>query len=90
MTTTDPKPAIEWARGRLVGDQLPPLDASVVPIRTGDMLVLVTEGIRSNFGRSTVAKSPPQRGADDILQHYYKGTDGAPVLVARYFCNTPS
>jgi negative regulator of sigma-B (phosphoserine phosphatase) len=79
-------PACETAllRGGLVGAQLPSLSASVAPVHPGDLLVLASDGIRSDFEQSAVARGPPQRVADHVLQKYFKGTDDALVLVVRY------
>ena len=60
------------------------LYANVVPINRGDLLVLASDGIRPDFEEDVIVKSTPQRIVDNILQKYFKGTDDALVLAARY------
>lgn len=71
-------------RGGLVGGQLPPLMAAVLPLRAGDMVVLATDGIAGDFRSTIVLHDPPQKVADRILARHGKTTDDALVLVARY------
>jgi negative regulator of sigma-B (phosphoserine phosphatase) len=70
-------------RGGVVGGQLPPLQAAVLPVSRGDTLIFVTDGMRSEFVESLSFLESPQRAADRILQRYHTGTDDALVLVAR-------
>jgi len=70
-------------RGGVVGSQLPPLQAAVLPVARGDTLVFVTDGVRSEFIESLSALETPQRAADRILQRYRSGKDDALVLVVR-------
>jgi len=76
-------------RGGVVGHQLPPLRASVIPVARGDMLVFATDGIRSGFAEGLALSDPPQQIADRILAQYGKETDDALVLVARYLGREP-
>ena len=71
-------------RGGVVGNQLPSLYASIIPIMRGDTVILVTDGIRSNFADVVNVSDPPQLIADRILAECSKGSDDALVLVARY------
>lgn len=71
-------------RGGVVGGQLPPLRASVVPVMPGDTLIFATDGIRGGFGDRLTLGEPAQRLADQILARQATGTDDALVLVARY------
>lgn len=71
-------------RSGVVGNQLPSLSASIMPMMEGDTLILVTDGIRSGFSKGLSASDPPQRMANRILAEYSKGSDDALVLVARY------
>jgi phosphoserine phosphatase RsbX len=71
-------------RGGVVGDQLPRLDASVIPVTRGDTLILASDGIRSDFIGSLRLGESPQRVADRILAEFAPRTDDALVLVARY------
>lgn len=70
-------------RGGVIGDQLPPLLASIVPVTRGDVLILATDGIRAGFADELKAGSV-QATADAVLARFARGTDDALVLVARY------
>jgi hypothetical protein len=69
--------------GGVVGMLLPPLRSFVLPVATGDTLLIATDGIRSGFAEE-LHPEPPQPMADRIVARYLKGTDDALVLVARY------
>lgn len=72
-------------RGGLIGYQLPPLSASVIPVNQGDVLVLASDGVRSDFlAHLTLCKEPLKQMADRIMANFFKGTDDALVLVARF------
>lgn len=71
-------------RGGVVGSQLPPLQAAVLPIARGDTLFFATDGIRSDFAETLSALENPQRAADRILQQCRCGNDDALVLVLRW------
>ena len=70
-------------RDGVVGSQLPPLQATVLPIVRGDTLFFATDEIRGNFSVALSARENPQRAADRILEQYRGGTDDALVLVSR-------
>ncbi len=84
-------PQVEFLllRGGVVGSQLPPLYAAILPIEAGDTLIFFTDGIRSGFVQGISPGKPPQQIADHILTHHSKGTDDALVLVARYLGAAP-
>jgi phosphoserine phosphatase RsbX len=71
-------------RGGLVGYQLPALQASVIPVTAGDLLILTTDGIVDTFADNLVVSDTPEHMASRILERHFKGTDDALVLVARY------
>jgi serine/threonine protein phosphatase PrpC len=71
-------------RAGVVGSQVPPLRASVLPVVPGDLLVLATDGVKSGFALEISSREAPRRVAQSILDHYNKRTDDALVLVARY------
>lgn len=71
-------------RGGVVGGQLPPLQAAVLPVTPGDTLILATDGIHSNFAPGIAQSQPPQKAAQSILARHGKGNDDALVLVVRY------
>jgi phosphoserine phosphatase RsbX len=71
-------------RAGVVGAQLPPLRAAVIPVASGDIVILATDGIASGFARAVVVTDQTQRIADRILAEHSKATDDALVLVSRY------
>ena len=71
-------------RGGVVGQQLPPLRPATLPISTGDVLILVTDGVRGGFAGAVAVDDDPQELAESILALYSRGTDDARVVVARY------
>jgi negative regulator of sigma-B (phosphoserine phosphatase) len=70
-------------RAGVVGAQLPPLQAAVLPVAQGDTLFFATDGIRTAFAESLSAQENPQRAAKRILEKYRTGTDDALVLAVR-------
>lgn len=70
-------------RGGVVGDHLPQLQAAVLPVSQGDMLVFATDGIRTDFVNTLSALENPQRAADRILKRFSNRSDDALVLVSR-------
>src|SRR5262245_42239001 len=71
-------------RAGVVGAQLPPLQAAVLPIGMGDTVIFNTDGIQNDFERTLAVSQSPQKAAEDILSRYAKSTDDALVLVVRY------
>lgn len=74
-------------RGGTLGQSMPEPYASVIPVHSGDVLVMATDGVRSDTWPELALKSPPQRIADQILQRNFKGNDDALTLVARFHLN---
>jgi len=70
-------------RGGVVGDHLPQLQATVLPVGQGDMLVFATDGVRTDFVGTLSALENPQRAADRILKGFSNGSDDALVLALR-------
>ena len=70
-------------RGGVVGDQLPQLQAAVLPVAKGDLLVFATDGVRTDFTRTLSPLENPQRAADRILKSFSNGSDDALVLAMR-------
>jgi phosphoserine phosphatase RsbX len=87
-------------RGGIVGYRLPPLRSITLPLKAGDTLIFVTDGIRSGFikelsrqdnnFKSFHTLTPPQELANHVLARYSRDTDDALVLVARYAGTTPA
>lgn len=71
-------------RSGVVGGQLPPLQAAVLPIQAGDTLVFATDGIKGDFAHLISILDSPQAMAERILARCAKGNDDALVLVVRY------
>jgi phosphoserine phosphatase RsbX len=71
-------------RPGVVGDQLPALSADTVSVSRGDVLILATDGVTSEFGDYLHPSRSCQETAQLILDRYGKPTDDALVLVARY------
>ena len=70
-------------RGGVVGDHLPQLQAAVLPVARGDLLVFATDGIRTDFVRTLSALENPQRAAERIMKSFCNQSDDALVLALR-------
>ena len=70
-------------RGGVVGDHLPQLQAAVLPVSQGDLLVFATDGIRTDFARTLSALENPQRAAERIMKNFCNHSDDALVLALR-------
>jgi serine phosphatase RsbU (regulator of sigma subunit) len=88
VSSTPPREEL-LLRGGVIGGQIPPLQASVIPVSRGDTLFLATDGIRGEFVRELASQEMSQRTAEVILSRYAKGDDDALVLVARFLGNRP-
>lgn len=71
-------------RAGVVGYQLPPLRASVLPIHPGDLVLFCTDGIDVSFTNRLSAADPPKHLANRVLAEHGKGTDDALVLAVRF------
>jgi phosphoserine phosphatase RsbX len=80
---TPPRESI-LLRGGVLGLNLPPLIADVLPVVPGDMLVFATDGITNTFADTLASLETPQKLADRIGNQFCKGTDDALVVAARY------
>jgi negative regulator of sigma-B (phosphoserine phosphatase) len=74
-------------RNGLVGYQLPALQASVISILPGDLLILATDGIHADFDQGIILQESVEQIAKKILGRNFKGNDDALVLVVRYLGN---
>jgi negative regulator of sigma-B (phosphoserine phosphatase) len=74
-------------RAGVVGVQLPPLQAAVLPVLPGDTLIFATDGVRSDFTQVPLYIDSPQRAAENIVSRFGKRNDDALVLVARFLGN---
>jgi phosphoserine phosphatase RsbX len=91
LVRADAKSASEGLllRSGVLGSALPSLQAAALPVATGDLLILATDGIRSGFASSVIGGASPQRIADRILRQHSKPTDDTLVLVARFAAVKP-
>jgi len=71
-------------RGGLVGDALPRLQASVLPVSEGDLLIFTTDGVGREIEDRLLHGQSLQAMAERILVHCSNGNDDALALVARY------
>ena len=75
-------------RAGVVGGRLPSLQASVIPVAYGDVLIFATDGVADGFYNDVTVTDSPQKIADRIIEGRSKGTDDALVLVARFLSET--
>ena len=68
----------------VVGYQLPTLHASVLPLKTGDVMVFATDGVREDFADIVTTAETPARLADRIIAEKFRGTDDGLVLACKY------
>jgi phosphoserine phosphatase RsbX len=87
-TAKPPREAVPM-RGGVVGYNLPPLRAAMIPVSPGDTLIMATDGIRSGFVEGVGMHRRPQDNAELLLAKYAKRSDDALVLVARYLGQDP-
>jgi serine/threonine protein phosphatase PrpC len=71
-------------RNGVVGSHLPTLRAEKLPVQTGDILTMVTDGVAAEHPLRVAMDAHIESMADGILASACKGTDDALVLVARY------
>ena len=76
-------------RAGVLGDRLPPIQAAVLPVSYGDILVFATDGVRRGFLHEAGISGTAQQMADEILGKHATGMDDALVLVARYIGGDP-
>jgi len=71
-------------RGGVVGDHVPQLQAAVIPVSQGDLLVFATDGIRTDFVSTLSALENPQRAAERVMKSFCNQSDDALVLALRF------
>lgn len=74
------KPVAIMPRGGIVGDRLPPLNPATLAISHGDLLLLATDGIASNFMREVDCMEQPRQLINHIFAQHAKNTDDALIL----------
>jgi hypothetical protein len=70
-------------RGGVVGYNLPAVRATRTELHPGDVLVLATDGVSSDFGAALAVGGDAQEMADRIMARHAKPTDDALVIVVR-------
>lgn len=74
------KPIAILPRGGIVGDRLPPLNPATLDVFPGDLLLLATDGIGSNFLREVDRMEQPRQLVNHIFAQHAKNTDDALIL----------
>jgi hypothetical protein len=75
-------------RPGVAGYRLPVLQTVRMPVAPGDLLILVTDGIRQDFIREFSSGDQPGKIAEYISSNFWRGIDDGLVLVARYLGST--
>jgi phosphoserine phosphatase RsbX len=71
-------------RPGIVGYRLPSLQARVLPVAPGDLIILATDGIRPDFERQIMPEEHPRTIANRITSGFGKRHEDGLVLVVRY------
>jgi phosphoserine phosphatase RsbX len=71
-------------RGGVVGYRLPPLRPTSLPVSRGDVLVLATDGIRTDFNHGLMPRRSIENIAASILIDHGRVNDDALVLAVLY------
>jgi serine phosphatase RsbU (regulator of sigma subunit) len=80
------RPSVEvlLPRGGVLGVTLPAFAQSTLSVHDGDLLVLATDGLRTDFVSGVPAGTEPGRVAARVLEMHGRGSDDALVLTARF------
>jgi hypothetical protein len=70
-------------RGGIVGQNMPTVTPTTVPVDGGETLVLATDGVHSSFADTLNRADPPAKMAQTILSRHSSQRDDALVVVAR-------
>jgi negative regulator of sigma-B (phosphoserine phosphatase) len=73
-----------FTRGGVVGYNLPAVRVTSTGLEDGDLIVLATDGVDSDFGASVARGGTAQAVADRILAAHARDGDDALVAVVRY------
>lgn len=76
-------------RGGIVGYRLPPLRPKTLPVFPGDVMIMATDGVKTDFTAGLAMDGSPTSIAESILATHSRGSDDALVLVAKYVGGTP-
>jgi phosphoserine phosphatase RsbX len=78
-----PKASLALGSG-IAGHELPRVRPTTLELRTGDVVVLATDGVHDGFGDSLDVSGSTQAIADRILAAHGRPTDDALVVALRY------
>jgi hypothetical protein len=70
--------------GGVVGHLLPSVRSSVQELMPGDVVVLASDGVRSDFASELAPSGPVQKIAESVLEQSARGGDDALVVVVRW------
>ena len=77
------KGSLALARG-LPGHQLPKIGSATLDLRTGDVLLMATDGVGRAFSHSREISGSPRAIAERIMEDCWKPSDDALVVAARF------
>jgi negative regulator of sigma-B (phosphoserine phosphatase) len=80
---TRPKDSLALGSG-VAGHELPSVRIATLDVQPGDLLVLATDGIESDFAESLDISGSAQAIAERILARHRRPTDDALVVAVRY------
>jgi hypothetical protein len=87
-SATQPKGSLPLGTG-VPGHELPPVRAARLDLRTGDVIVLATDGVASGFADSLDVSGSTQAISERILADHWKPLDDALVVAVRYLGARP-
>ena len=73
-----------FTRGGVVGYNLPDTRVTTTGLEDGDVIVMITDGVESDFAESIAAGGTAQQMADRVLATHGRAADDALVVVVRY------
>jgi hypothetical protein len=82
-SATKPKGSLPLGNG-VPGHELPPVRATRIDLRTGDLVVLATDGVEAAFADSLDVSGSTQAISERILADHWKPLDDALVVAVRY------
>jgi phosphoserine phosphatase RsbX len=82
-SATQPKGSLPLGNG-VPGHELPPVRATRLDLRTGDVIVLATDGVASAFADSLDVSGSTQAISERILSDHWKPLDDGLVVTVRY------
>jgi hypothetical protein len=82
-SATQPKGSLPLGTG-VPGHELPPVRATKLDLRTGDVIVLATDGVASAFADSLDVSGSTQAISERILSDHWNPLDDGLVVTVRY------